>query len=291
MRPLCIYHGQCADGFTASWIVNGAFKGDVDFVPGVYGQDPPDVTARDIIMVDFSYKRPVLEAMVDKAYSLLILDHHKTAVEDLAGLPAPEEPLMYTPNHWAATGGVRAQFDMDRSGAQMAWDFFFPSRKRPWLVDYIGDRDLWRWKMPNSREVSAYISTVEFTFPNWQFLNWEIENIFKDVVRTGGILERKHQMDVADTVKVTQRLMKIGGGVMPVANVPFGMTSDAGNLMAREALGRAAALYSDTPRGRIFSLRSTEDGPDVSAIAKLYGGGGHAHAAGFQRPIGWEGDE
>lgn len=30
-----------------------------------------------------------------------------------------------------------------------------------------------------------------------------------------------------------------------------------------------------------YSLRSMDDGPDVSEIAKAYGGGGHAHAAGF----------
>lgn len=51
-----------------------------------------------------------------------------------------------------------------------------------------------------------------------------------------------------------------------------------------------AACYWDTPNGRVFSLRSTEDGPDVSEIAKSYGGGGHKNAAGFQMPIGWEGE-
>jgi nanoRNase/pAp phosphatase (c-di-AMP/oligoRNAs hydrolase) len=40
---------------------------------------------------------------------------------------------------------------------------------------------------------------------------------------------------------------------------------------------------------RIFSLRSVGDF-DVSAIAKIYGGGGHKNAAGFTVPIGWEGE-
>jgi nanoRNase/pAp phosphatase (c-di-AMP/oligoRNAs hydrolase) len=51
-----------------------------------------------------------------------------------------------------------------------------------------------------------------------------------------------------------------------------------------------AACYWDTPDGRVFSLRSREDGVDVSAIAKRYGGGGHRNASGFRMPIGWEGD-
>jgi nanoRNase/pAp phosphatase (c-di-AMP/oligoRNAs hydrolase) len=52
--------------------------------------------------------------------------------------------------------------------------------------------------------------------------------------------------------------------------------------------GRFVALERLPPRrhgtSAIFSLRSTEEGLDVSEIAKLYGGGGHKHAAGFKVP-------
>ena len=34
MRPLCIYHGGCADGFAAAWVVRKAFLGDVEFHAG-----------------------------------------------------------------------------------------------------------------------------------------------------------------------------------------------------------------------------------------------------------------
>ena len=43
-----------------------------------------------------------------------------------------------------------------------------------------------------------------------------------------------------------------------------------------------------TTDGRVFSLRSTEEGLDVSEIAKQYGGGGHKHASGFRVPYGHE---
>jgi nanoRNase/pAp phosphatase (c-di-AMP/oligoRNAs hydrolase) len=60
-------------------------------------------------------------------------------------------------------------------------------------------------------------------------------------------------------------------------------SSDAGNLMATEyEQGKMfAATYIDGPKGRIFSLRSTKDGMDVSKIAERFGGGGHKNAAGF----------
>jgi hypothetical protein len=81
--PLCIYHGNCQDGFGAAWTVRHALGDRVEFYPGIYQNEPPDVTGRDVIIVDFSYKRPVIEAMALKAHSILILDHHKSAVADL----------------------------------------------------------------------------------------------------------------------------------------------------------------------------------------------------------------
>ena len=101
---------------------------------------------------------------------------------------------------------------------------------------------------------------------------------------------RSHQKDVDQLVRLTRRRMKIGGFEVPVANIPATMVSNAGELLAQNA--PFAACYWDLSRGRGSSLlRSTKDGLDVSAIARLYGGGGHVHAAGFRVAIGWEGEQ
>ncbi len=60
--------------------------------------------------------------------------------------------------------------------------------------------------------------------------------------------------------------------------------SDAAHLMAQGE--PFAACYWDTTDGRVFGLRATDDGIDVSEVAKLYGGGGHAKASGFKVPRG-----
>jgi uncharacterized protein len=77
---------------------------------------------------------------------------------------------------------------------------------------------------------------------------------------------------------------------MPCANLPYIYSSDAGNIMSE---GQPfAACYTDRNDGmRSFSLRASEGGMDVSQIASAYGGGGHAKAAGFAMPLGWEGDD
>lgn len=289
-KILCIYHGNCADGFGAAWAVRQCFgDADVEFHPGIYGNDPPDVRGRDVVLVDFSYKRPVIDAIGRAASSVLILDHHKTAADDLAGLKAPKTWLDHVEQ--SALGDmenaepVRAVFDMNRSGAGIAWDFFHPGQPRPRLLDHIEDRDLWRFLLPHTREIQAAVFSYPYDFNVWDEL---IAADLELMAKQGEAIERKHHKDIAELVGVTKRRMIIGGISVPVANLPYTLTSDAGSLMA--AGEPFAACYWDTPDGRVFSLRSREDGVDVSAIAKRYGGGGHRNASGFRMPLGWEGD-
>ena len=95
-----------------------------------------DVKGKNVIIVDFSYPRDVLIKMAEDADSIIVLDHHKTAEENLKGLDF-------------------CIFDMTRSGAVMAWEHFHGKGNTPLLFQYIQDRDLWQWKLPQSKEFSA----------------------------------------------------------------------------------------------------------------------------------------
>ena len=276
-QPLCIYHGNCADGFGAAWAVWKRFK-DWDFYPGIYQDPPPDVTGRKVIMVDFSYKRLVLEEMAAKAQSILILDHHKTAEDDLAEYPEPPED---SPGHkgWLPDSGIYARFDMEKSGAMLAWEHFHEGAP-PKLIEHIQDRDLWKFKLSKTREIQAAIFSYPYDFLVWDRLMFSQDGLLDDLIQQGEAIERKHHKDIAELVKVCKRQMVIGGYTVWAANLPYTLTSDAGHLMAQN--GDFAACYFDTPEGRTFSLRSSDEGMDVSAIAKAYGGGGHRNASGFR---------
>lgn len=257
---LCIYHGNCADGFGAAWVVRKAL-GEIDFHPGKYQEAPPDVEGKDVVLVDFSYKRPVLLEMAASANSILIIDHHKTAAEDLVDLPA----------------NVICKFDMHHSGAMMTWEHFFPNEIPPPLLLHIEDRDLWRFALKNTRQIQANVFSYPYDFQVWDNL---MATAPETLAVEGEAIERKQSKDIHELLGVTTRDMIIAGHRVHVANLPYTMSSDAGHELANGM--PFAACYWDTPEGRVFSLRSSDEGVDVSEVAKQYGGGGHRNASGFR---------
>lgn len=280
MKTLCIYHANCADGFGAAWVVRHALGPEnVDFHAGRYGYPAPDVEGRDVIIVDFSYPYELLVLLGHQARSILIIDHHKTAAEALAKL----QPAPATYREWLSSEQrVGTVFDMERSGAGLAWDYFNPQQPRPKLINHIEDRDLWLFKLMGTDKVMASV----FSFPQ-DFQIWD-DLMAADVsdLRTDGAgILRKQDKDVADLVPNARRLT-IGGHTVPALNCPHFMASDAGHILAQGE--PFAACYSDTSKGRVFSLRSQREGINVSEIAKTYGGGGHRNAAGFTVPFDHE---
>jgi oligoribonuclease NrnB/cAMP/cGMP phosphodiesterase (DHH superfamily) len=262
MKPLCIYHGNCADGFAAAWVFRKRFGDGIDFHPGVYQQPPPPIAGRKVFMTDFSYKRPIVEGMLAEAESVTLIDHHKTALEDLQGVLGME--------HCA----------LDRSGAMLAWNFCFPDEEPPQLLRHIEDRDLWLFKLPKTREIQAALFSYPYDFVVWDKL---LATPTEELALQGEAIERKHFKDIDELLGVTQRRMVIGGYNVPIANLPYTLVSDAAHKMAKGE--PFAGCYWDTPKGRVFGLRSTDAGVDVSEVAKQYGGGGHRNASGFTVPF------
>lgn len=266
-KPLVIYHSNCADGFSAAWCFWHKYGSACEFHAGVYGKEPPDVTGRAVYLVDFSYKRDTMLKLLSIASHVCLIDHHKTAIEDLAGLEDPK---------------FSSYTDLNRSGATLAWDFLFPTQPRPLLLGHVEDRDLWRFSLPGTREIQAFVFSHEYTFEIWDKLMAADQVELLKMTAAGAAIERKHHKDVAELVAVCKRRMLIGGYAVPTASLPYTLTSDAGHLMAQGE--PFAACYWDTDEHRCFSLRATDEGLDVSEIAAQYGGGGHAKAAGFKVP-------
>jgi oligoribonuclease NrnB/cAMP/cGMP phosphodiesterase (DHH superfamily) len=270
-KNLCIYHGNCVDGFGAAWAVwqsHGAAASaqNWEFYPGVYQKEPPDCTDRNVFLVDFSYKRPVLERIVAVADTVTVIDHHETAKADLV-------PLLVDKT-------ISGIFDMDKSGAMLTWEWFNPNVPPPWLLEHIQDRDLWKFKLPHTREIVAALFSYPYDFEIWAGLM--SESRLHDLYLEGVGIERKHHRDIANLLPIVTREFWICGHKVKIANLPITMASDAGDILGKDAA--FAGCYFDTPDGRKFSLRSDVLGINVADIAKTFGGGGHAKAAGFTIP-------
>ena len=276
MKALVIYHANCVDGAAAAWVMGQWFEataeagGEMSFLAGEYQKAPPDVTGRDVFLVDFSYKAGVVQELLRTANSVTILDHHKSALLDLQ--PMFEE-------------GLQGMIDLSHSGCMVAWRWAFGDAEPPRLLKHIEDRDLWRFALPNTRELHAWITSFPLEYLGGLIGEFEIEGDTAALIQ-GRAIERKHQRDIANLLPTIARPMVIGGHTVAVANLPPTMASDAGHALA--AYGPFAAIYYDGDGVRHFSLRSREDGLDVSEIATQYGGGGHKHAAGFSVPFAHE---
>lgn len=196
-RPLILFHANCADGFCAAWIAHrhyGDDGDDADYLPVQYGQEPPDVRGRVVYILDFSYKRPVMRRILSQARKVVVLDHHRTAEAELAGII---DEFIQRPDLIANPPGSELpfiRFDMTKSGGRLAWEYawdrwYAPKYSSlmdgdqkltrddpPWLVAYTEARDLWTFHLPFSREISAALASYPKDFAVWDQLERAIGN-------------------------------------------------------------------------------------------------------------------
>lgn len=260
-----IYHSPCYDGFCAAWAAWRAMGNDAVYVPADPNDPPPELPEDAcVVAVDISWSRGDTLRLRESVRDLVILDHHHTAREELSG-------LQY------------ATFDMDKSGARLAWEFFHPGKQVPWIVRYVEDRDLFRFDLEGTREIQAFLSTFAFEFEQWEDAARMIES-FRGTARSIGSailryekVRQREAMNQAHLVLVQD----IGREIIAINLNLKQFVTDTLTAMLDEYAVDVVASYYRRPDGRWnWSLRSHE-GFDCSAIARKLGGGGHKQAAGF----------
>ena len=250
-----LYHAECMDGFGAAWALWKRFP-QARFIPVKHGFPQPEgIDEQHVVMVDFSYPREAILAMADRTASLQILDHHITAKSALADLPF-------------------AYFDMDRSGAVLAWEWAH-AEPVPWLLQYVQDKDLWQWQLPHSRQISSALASYPFDFATWDQFQFETLKI-----EGTGILRMENNL--IDKLVQDSIMVSLSGYSVPAVHSPVLASQIGERLAAHHAFG---VIWHEKDGRRYFSLRSQAGGISVSEIAAQYGGGGHTHAAGFSFAI------
>lgn len=292
MKTYVLFHGSCPDGTgaaLAAWLRLGdkTEAGPVEYIPVNYGQPVPDIEPHSAVyIVDFSYPRKELESLKAFCPALIVLDHHATAQKDLEGLPY-------------------CTFDMNKSGAVLAWEHFHPKMPVPTFIYYLQDRDLWKFELPQSREVSAAIGSYPFDFRLWS--KWIGQpNLIERLVTEGtACLRLKNQQvdnmcrhhrwvqfdtsSVSDGINFKDRrgLDRPNEGLYyaPCANATVFFSEVGERLLELYPEAQFAAYYLDRNDGkRQWGMRSRKTF-DASVIAKAFGGGGHAQACGFVQDL------
>jgi oligoribonuclease NrnB/cAMP/cGMP phosphodiesterase (DHH superfamily) len=260
------YHDRCPDGFGSAYAFWSKFGDSIAYQP-LNHNDMPNLDLsiykdKRVFMADICFKRKQMLELNDIAGELLVLDHHKTAMEDLKGLDF-------------------CRFDMNRSGAIMSWDYLF-KRKAPRLLRFIQDRDLWTWNYKNSEKILLYVDSMGFDFNKWKDLEIEIEDgpDFSLALEKGQSIMRYRDRIISNMMGYSYT-MNIRGYNVPVINAPFFRSEMVGAMAQKENIPFAAG-YNFDGEFYMFSLRSRNDGVDVAKIAESFpGGGGHRCASGF----------
>jgi oligoribonuclease NrnB/cAMP/cGMP phosphodiesterase (DHH superfamily) len=182
-------------------------------------------------------------------------------------------------------GIIEGTFDLERSGAGIAWDELHGADTRPDLINYIEDRDLWRFKYgEDTKTFHAFISSHPYDFGLWKQL---MDETNMDLVfEQGGAIRRKHKKDVDEIIDQCLQWQTIQGHRVPVINIPYTHGSEAAaEMLRRYPDAPFAAYYCDAEGERRWGFRSQDHRVDVSEIAKNWGGGGHRNASGVIVPF------
>ena len=297
MKSVVFYHSFCFDGTMAAAAALEAIReGRLDCAetglipidykqadwPAFFGDDPKapynqaqSLGATNFIFVDFCPKPKVVTDLLDTGNTVVILDHHKTARDDAEQL--------------VGLTGLDLNFDMTKSGARLAWEYFRNGGPKhgsvPELALHVEDRDLWTWAMPSTREVIAWLSATCNTNDPASYLQ-AVTNFRNDPDRAKDIGEYLCvEMDTQiKKMASSYRYLEIQGfGSGIVVNASCYQSEVCQYLYDRHEVPFVIAYHATRGGDVALSLRSKKDAPqaiDVTRLAKMFEGGGHANASG-----------
>ncbi len=283
---------DCPDGVAASWIVFNALKEDNDIkIIGVcYQSAIPDVEPGDrVFIVDFSFPAATLEEWAGIGADVTVIDHHKTAMQDLAGL----------------SDRVTQRFDMNECGATLTWKYFHGEKRMPAFLEFVRSRDLWLdcdlMADPISETLIVHEAIAALKMGQKKSIH-TVYDLFDQLAKlpredllnvcratTLPKLEAKRETVLAVAKRFEYEFFP-DTHIFPHAIPTLRLAADGSE--DRLVSDVCSALYHQIPEAAFvacitsdgsYSLRSNSKGnnTDVGAIAKAMGGGGHRNAAAF----------
>ncbi len=309
-----IYHADCLDGFGAAYAAWRHFGDAATYRPMHHGEAwaLADIAGHAVFILDFSFPPEFLETMAGVADSVTQIDHHASALKAWGDkLQAGENGLC---DYQHPNLPLRVAFDLEKSGARLAWEYFHPGMPTPLALRHIEEQDLWRFTLPGTRPFCRALRLLPFDLNVWHQLvhdtPTETAPRYFEILTQGAAIEQFYQMEIArmaqsglrrsaflrgeptDALQAQRHGQAIVTheelawltvpGIAINANALF--ASELGNSLAEQS-GSFGLIWQLSGDGEVkASLRSKGKALDVSEIATRYGGGGHPNAAGFRMP-------
>lgn len=282
-----VYHDNCNDGICSLWC---AYHYNNKFTQIGIGAgkdlDLKTYNMKDKIII-FTDVCPSIESLIELssiAKHITVIDHHETNLRK-----SEDTRLNSIPN-------IKMIFDMKRSACMMTWDYFFEGEKRPWFIEHVGDRDIWAQKLKYNTEIIKAIDF--FDFINAKHLD-RLDKLYeydKDTLKklikfgkkiiliTNKILNDESKYAKEATMVVNKKKYRIW-----VGTIKSDLVSDFGNLLSTKKFNDNTNPdfvlvwnYIPTSDSWSISLRGSDNSPNLSKIAEVFGGGGHPKASGFK---------
>lgn len=144
-----VYHGGCVDGLFAAAVAQRALSArgfEVELYAAEHKRPLPAFPhAQHVVCVDFCPPADELQGLRYYPHGVTVIDHHDSARELLESV----------------RDVIGVVFDLNESGATLAWRHYFPGEPMPTLLAYVRDRDLWRWGLPDSQAISASLQRLK----------------------------------------------------------------------------------------------------------------------------------
>jgi len=273
----CFYHSADFDGLCSGAIIKKKYP-ECEMIGINYGDEFPwdDIeTGETVFMVDFSLQPFMDMVRLNSMCVLIWIDHHASAIEDARK------------RYFLANGG---QLLTDGVAAcRLAWEWCYGddgNNLEPVSVAMLGLYDVWNHSDDRTLPFQYGMRATKFDHsPDNQFF-WNMvftnEDFFRETIETGRlILDYQIEQNTQEAAAYAFESELFDHKAICI-NREFCNSQIFDSVYDPEKHHIMISFCRSPKKHWTFSIYSTRDDVDCSAIAKKFGGGGHKGASGFQ---------
>lgn len=294
-----MYHDPCVDGVTSAAIIYRYYKQEnpdhtIEFLPSRHDTKKKlsnfidKVRGKHVMMVDFSFPRALLIKFSQAAESILIIDHHITAKEDLDDFIIYDEIKPKDFEQITKENKISAYFDMEECASSMCYKAF-PISNEPGesdFVDYVRDNDIGKFELSGHENFRAWARAQDYDVKKFalDIGASHFDHHMVSIMEEGSHILKMMQKLVKQLADEETRFGKLEDihDNIPYCITDYFLSSDYAHYQIKQGFNLAIGFYF-TKHGIGASVRSDET-IRSDLIAKAFGGGGHKQAAGFNIP-------